>query len=159
MSPADVALIEHVVRRQLGELGERARDERRARELRGDLVGALLGAIGDRELGGLLGEQRPDDAARRAAGAEHDDPAAGERLALVDGDVANEADAVGVVAVQAAVDDADRVDGAGGVRRRAFSSHSANAASLCGTVTFKPFAAGRAEAAHGRFERRRARRR
>ncbi len=67
-------------------------------ELRHDLVRALLGAVRDRELGGLLREQRPDDAARRAARAEHDDPAAGERLPLVDGDVANEADAVGVVA-------------------------------------------------------------
>ena len=85
-------------------------------ELRDEILRPRLGAVGDHELRGPRREQRTDDAAGRAAGAEHEHAAAGERQMLVRREIAHQADAVGVVAAQPAGEEADRVDGPGRAR-------------------------------------------
>ena len=94
------------------DLGEsRRRDLAEVRELVAQALRALGRAVRDAHLARLLLEQRREHAARRAAGAEDQQPRAGDRDTDVPHEVGDEADAVGVLAVElggAAAD--DRVD-------------------------------------------------
>ena len=74
-------------------------------------VGLADGAIGDDEQGRAHLEQWPDDAPRRAAGAENQDLHALEREFVVDRKVAQQPDAVGIVAIDFAVAKGKRIGG------------------------------------------------
>ena len=139
------------------ELGERACDERRApRTARrpGRRVPWLRFAIVSSA--GCSVKQRPDDAARRAAGTEHDDalrPASVCRRLTVTSRMKPMPSVLSPL--QSAVDDADRVDRAGCGGGCAVLVAQRERGLLVRHGDVQPFAAGRAEAAHGRFERRR----
>ena len=104
-------------------------------------LGAGAGAVGDADLRRALGEQRRDDGAGAAAGAEHQRrPGRGAPVRRLLAEVGDEAVAVGIVGVDRAVgaegEGVGRADR--GARGRSASVASASAASLCGMVTLTP---------------------
>ncbi len=121
-------------------------------ELRDELVRPRLRAVRDDELRGPGREQRTDDAASRAARAENEQAAAGERHALVHGEIADQPDAVGVIAAQLAGEEADRVDGAGRVRGLAGFVDERECGFLVRHGHVHALAAGGREAPHCRLE-------
>ena len=84
----------------------------------GQVDGFCGGTIGDDELGRCGVQQRQDGAAGGAAGAEQQHPFAGDRAAEVDGDVAQDAGTVGVVAEDAVGAESEGVHRAGGLGAR-----------------------------------------
>ena len=85
-------------------------------EAPGQLARPLDAAVGDAQVARTAAEERGHDAPRRAAGAEDQDVRFLERHVEIAGEIGQQPDAVGVVAVEAAVGgDDDGVDGAGEV--------------------------------------------
>ncbi len=127
-------------------------DRAAAGEALHEVLRPLQRAVGDAEIPRLHFQQRADDAARRAARAEYQDVGVFELQPEIDHEVAQQADAVRVVAVDFVVAKRQRIHGAGRAGALAEVVHEPEDGALVGNGDIEAFAARALKLANGLLE-------